>query len=314
MKKTVCIILIVGMLFTLCSCGIAGKKQGEADNLQDQTGQIDNPQDEIKPSQNEKEYKVYCDGGIKGSDDVSDGKRKDFYDAKELKIDVARADLYKTEDSVSTVKTLMMDNTQWTLSYERTRQTLLANSKTQHLQALGHQDCYAFKDENVSITAEFDSITGKLRFWLCSERNPEAGEFTVEQAKEKAVAFIEGEYGSDALNGFVLTQAEKGTVAGKEKITIQYKRYVAGYESAEYVQVRFNLKGDIVGVNASTLGLFDFEDLDQVKIDNAKNELISRLGEDAQVKNQCVLCVNATDGAVYLEMIADGALYYINVV
>lgn len=260
------------------------------------------------------DYTIY-QLGAKGESVEIDGKTVTYHnaDALQFEFDVRVAEFSSKEAPER--MTVHFGEKEVVFSYTKSTHTQFSNSKNAGLKKLGERNLYTVDEPNLSAQAEFDANTGNLVYYYQSVNNPAEGDFTVEDAKEQAAMFIHSLYGNDALDGYTLDVAQLGEMLGEKEIVINYRKYVSGYPTCEYIRVWFDLEGNITAFNATTYGVFKAveEKISEHRIEDAEKELLSSLPEGASVQDDRKLLVDAASGICYLEVAADGKVYYINI-
>ncbi len=283
MKRTIGIILAALVLLLLAACG------------------------------KDVEYKVYK-LGQKDATSQQSGSEK-FYSSNELQFDgnFSVADL-DNHDAPQTL-TVSIGENELTFSYEKSAQNLRATSKKKALQALGKVDEYVMLADNGHVKATFDSETGKLLYYSDRRTYDNSGDFTIKEAKQAAEEFIKAQLGTNALDGFTLDDAYEEELMNKKRIVVNYGKYLYGIETTEYIRVWFDLKGNVNAFNAKNTHLYDTaeDELSEKKVKNAEKALLDSLSDADYIQDDRRLLVDVTTGIFYLEITADGEVYYINV-
>lgn len=165
------------------------------------------------------------------------------------------------------------------------------------------------------VDAKFDSETGKLVFYSDYRDRDNTGDFTIENAKQAAEEFVKAQLGKDALNGFELDRAYESEVINKKEIAVNFRKCLYGIETSEYIRVWFDLKGNVVAFNAINTHLFDTakKELSEKKVKAAEAALLDYLSYADYVQDDRQIFVDVKTGIFYLEMVADGTVYYINI-
>ncbi len=212
-------------------------------------------------------------------------------------------------------KTVSIGDNEFTFSYEKSTQNLRATSKKKILQEFGKVDEYKMVDDNGYVEATFDSETGKLLYYSDRRTYNNLGDFTVEEAKQDAEEFIKVQLGTNALDGFTLDRAYEDEFMNKKRIVVNYRKYLYGIETTEYIRVWFDLEGNVNAFNAENTHLFDTakDELSEKKVKNAEEALLDSLSDADYIQDDRRLLVDVTTGIFYLEITADGEVYYINV-
>ena len=289
MKKCISIVLIVMLTLNFAACN---KKKND-------------------------EYKIYYLGSEKSTVEIG-GKTITYHTAEELELDVQRVVFEDNDQSLTSTygETINIDGKATFVAYRYTESTVLSESKRKELRKFGVFYSMYHIDENDKIDVCYNVENGKLVYFSKFESEPPTGDFTVEQAKEKSALLIQDLYGKDALDGYVIKVAEIVEINKKDKVTVLYEKQVNGYPTSETILVRYNLAGELIALNAKSHGIFDVvkDGLSETKIKNAEKELLSSLPEDAGVQKERRILLDGASGVCYLEIVADGEVYYINII
>ncbi len=84
------------------------------------------------------------------------------------------------------------------------------------------------------------------------------------------------QYGESAKNDYLYETAVFTDTELTVHYTIVYRKFVWGIPTSEAIQISVNLKGDIVGVNAKSLGLFSGSEteLKKEELENAISAIL----------------------------------------
>jgi hypothetical protein len=259
------------------------------------------------------EYKIYSMGQKDAS--VQQSGMGTLYSASKLCFSQDDKVVSFENTAAPQTKTLSIGENELTFSYEKSSQNLRATSKKKALQALGKVDEYVMLADNGHVKATFDSETGKLLYYSDRRTYDNSGNFTVEEAKKASEEFIKEQLGTNALDGFSLDRAYEDEFMNKKRIVVNYRKYLYGIETTEYIRVWFDLKGNVNAFNAENTHLFDTakDELSEKKVKNAEKALLDALSDADYIQEERRLLVDVTTGIFYLEITADGVVYYINV-
>ena len=101
-----------------------------------------------------------------------------------------------------------------------------------------------------STTIDIDVITGEIVFLSSNvERAKKDGDLSEEQAEKIAEETICKLYGSNTLNGYkhwITTKKEEN----RKIYTVVYSKYLHGILTNDDIEIRINMKGEVVSINA----------------------------------------------------------------
>ena len=101
-----------------------------------------------------------------------------------------------------------------------------------------------------STTIDIDVITGEIVFLSSNvERAKKDGELSEEQAEKIAEETICKLYGSNTLNGYkhwITTKKEEN----RKIYSVVYSKYLHGILTNDDIEIRINMKGEVVSINA----------------------------------------------------------------
>ena len=170
-------------------------------------------------------------------------------------------------------------------------------------------DAYIYRDPdnlNFSVLAEFNRKTEKVEFFYSSGVElPTVGDFTPEEAQEKAAEYIKSLYGEKALEGYEVAYSHYSN--NKDEINVNYTRAFFGTKSDDYITMSFDLEGNITSFSAAHYGYIDAlsDEITEERIENAFNKLQADLGEVYDYDYEFVsgwskLLLDTRSGKVYL--------------
>ena len=134
-------------------------------------------------------------------------------------------------------------------------------------------------DEYEGETCNFQIRQSDNRLLFFFNRNMEKylqeGDLTEEQAKEIAKEQLTLLYGSTVLSEYQQTNVIRTDDQLKNSYTVVYTKYVYGLQTEDDISITLNMQGEIIGINASHLGVFNNaeNELSKEHIDNAVSAL-----------------------------------------
>ena len=156
----------------------------------------------------------------------------------------------------------------FSLDYDSAYETVLNN--IQKFESFANNVVYKTNDD--SITVELSALTKDLVFfsdWQTEDNV--SGEFTAEEAKQAADKLLVELYGESFLNEYEYTKTNTTDDQRYKMYSVYYTRNVFGFDTDDYIFVRFNFKGELFLVNAYGKGMMEFaeEDLTKEEIEGA---------------------------------------------
>lgn len=193
------------------------------------------------------------------------------------------------------LQTLELNGKTYSLQYSKTCETALSSSKN-------------FKEYSKFNTYKSDTIqadtrvsTNELLFFANLDQNDSivTGDLTEEEAKIVADATILSLYGESAQQEYTY----ETTVYTNSQLTVQYtvvyRKYVWGMPTNDAIQISVNMKGDVVAINARSLGMFSL----------AESQIDKKAIDDAISTLQATFSENWTIGTTMLVLDAEGDYY-----
>lgn len=301
MKKLFSLLLVLTILFTV-SCS-PEKKEAEA-HIQ---------------------YTIFTGSG---SRDISDtAKQTDVRGntvsfASSSTLDVRFTDIREKVENNSQASeiTLTLGKQTYTLPYKYTYKTGLSSCKNSDLSKHNLTVSYESKDRPFTI-AEYRVSTGELIFFTILAQDATGGDFTTEQAKKSAANLIDSLYGKEVAARYTFDRVSEPSEneSGYGYIYVTYRRYVCGYPTDDYIQIKFNKDGTVNAINALKIGLFEpiLDTITPKKVQNAYDTLRQTVSDHWRFSDENIQLVIAADGKCYVRVYAISDSYsdkfYINV-
>lgn len=172
----------------------------------------------------------------------------------------------------------------FSLSYDYAYETFLNN--LQKFETLGTNIVYKANDGKVTL--ERSALTKDLVFfsdWQIEDKV--SGEFTAEEAKQAADKLLVELYGENFLNEYEYTKTNTTDDQKYKMYSVYYTRNAFGFETDDYIFVRFNFKGELLLVNAKQKGLMEFveEDLTKEDIEGAMTAVTETFSDTWYIGN-----------------------------
>lgn len=192
-------------------------------------------------------------------------------------------------------QTLELNGKTYSLQYSRTYETELSSSKN-------------FKEYSKFNTYESDMIrvdtrvaTNELLFFANLDQNDSivTGDMTEDKAKIIADSTILSLYGESAQQEYTYETTVYTNSQLMVEYTVVYRKYVWGIPTNDAIQISVNMKGEVVAVNARSLGMFSL----------AESQIEKKAIEDAISTLQATFSENWTIGTTTLVLDAEGDYY-----
>lgn len=207
----------------------------------------------------------------------------------------------KSQDkSAEAIKTVNFANKEWNLKYIRTEITQYKVHNTEMGDYSTQWDIY--RDENETVEFVFDSETGNIiNFELLMQRKIPTFSFDTKAAVKSANELITSIFGENSLNGYEL--AVRTGVAPK-RIDIEYKKYIGGVYTGDYICVYYGFDGVLEGFYAKQFGLFNHlkTEVSPKRIEDSRTALLSALPAGTQLQEFQRLFIDAHSGKCYIEL------------
>lgn len=136
--------------------------------------------------------------------------------------------------------------------YSRSFTNSLYQNDDPQLQLLGSFDDYRGDNYSVRIRQQDGGIT----FFVYFDDRDVGGNLTEQQAKEMADAFVTEQFGEGFLTEYAAQSIVPSSDNRKRTISVAYTKTICGYNTTDRVIVTYNMRGEIVGYNANTKGVF----------------------------------------------------------
>ena len=172
----------------------------------------------------------------------------------------------------------------FSLDYDSAYETVLNN--IQKFESFANNVVYKTNDD--SITVELSALTKHLVFfsdWQTEDNV--SGEFTAEEAKQAADELLCEIYGENFLEEYEYTKTNTTDDQRYKMYSVYYTRNAFGFETDDYIFVRFNFKGELLLVNAKQKGLMEFveEDLTKEDIEGAMTAVTETFSDTWYIGN-----------------------------
>lgn len=290
MKKILCTLLATMLLLAGCS---ETKKPASTDAPKG------------NETVEESKYTIYCGVAESVSDlreavaDTSQVSVADYGDLSKLDFDYNDSTEMTNEEAEPT-KLFSIDGQEYELAYKGSFSSPLANSANESLTEKGLIDEYVLEGK---IRVRYRQKSGELESVLVFDNRAVEGDFTEEEAKERADALLAEDCG-EALSAQYTSEVLASNDSLNKVIGVLYTRYICGYETSDRVYYNFNLRGDLVDFSATQFGIFDSieSELTLEKIQSAENVLLNTISDQYVISSK-VLELEA-GGTPYLHVYA----------
>ena len=157
-----------------------------------------------------------------------------------------------------------------------------------------------------SILAEFKAGTDTLIFFVdANEKSRKAtGNLTEEQAKELAKAVITDQYGEDMLREYDFERVIYTDDRERHEYTVVYTKYIHGMPTNDSIQIGFNMRGEVLSINAMLMGIYNDaeKDVSKKQIEAARNVLYDCVPENWEMSSDGACLIIDSLGDYYLEL------------
>ena len=254
MKKTIILICAILTMSVLVSCASNTQTNNKGD------GNLSNK----APVQ----YSIYYDpsaGGLESSEGESTGITLKNAESKIFSF-ASKNEVSKPSD-VEEVKTIELNGKLYSLPYRQTYETAISGASD--FAKYGKFNGYK------SDTARIDTRlgTGELLFFANVDINDRtvSGNLTADEVRTIADATLVSLYGELAQQEYEYESTLHTDTQQKVGYSVVYRKYVWGVRTNDSIQISVNMKGDIMAINAKSLGMFSLAEsqITKEEIDNA---------------------------------------------
>lgn len=214
--------------------------------------------------------------------------------------------IYLPKDSnVDQIKSFEYFGKEYLLKYSSSHKTSYAECENEIAKNDRIIDSYWYKDDYIRLNVDYERETGNIVFVFSPDRDKFAktGNFSDEEAKNKAEEFIKSIYGKKALNGY---QPEIHKSDREPTVEVTYYKVVSGVICYDYVGVKFDLSGNFVGFSANNYGYLNkiSDELTDERINNAINKLREDLGEEYIIeKDASIIYLEVKSGIPFIDIL-----------
>ena len=227
--------------------------------------QPDVPSDVTEPNNEKKKYEMYVnvsagesvDTNISANENVvlkpADQKNFSLFSG-ENKIDIP--------ENIPNSINLKIGEKSYSLNCHSAVTTAIDNS--QKFKDLGT----IVKYHNEEATVEIIAATEEIALFIDYEvsRNID-GDFSADEAKQAAEILFTQLYGEDFLDDYEYDKTATTNNESEKTHYLYYKRTVWGFETDDYIMIRYNFNGELVAFNAYGKGMMEFAEEDLTKED-----------------------------------------------
>ena len=261
--------------------------------------QPDVPSDVTEPNNEKKKYEMYInvsageslDTNISANENVvlkpADQKNFSLFSSKN-KIDIP--------ENIPNSINLKIGEKSYSLNCHSAVTTAIDNS--QKFKDLGT----IVKYHNEEATVEIIAATEEIALFLDYEvsRNID-GDFSADEAKQAAEILFTQLYGEDFLDDYEYDKTATTNDESEKTHYLYYKRTVWGFETDDYIMIRYNFNGELVAFNAYGKGMMEFaeEDLTKEDIEGAIAAVTETFSDTWYIGNSKITL--DSEGDYYLE-------------
>lgn len=217
-------------------------------------------------------------------------------------------------------RTVTLAGQQYALEHQRSYNTPLSTADDAQLSSRGKFEKYRSGENDTIIEAVFRRDTDELLFFYNSNESHKYGQLSEDTAVQLADATLAEVFGAKIAAEYSRRVVIKPKNSSFSAYTVVYTKYICGYPTTDDIEITYNTKGNLMSINAKTLGVFDtIEDrITAKKIENAKNALLDSISDRYTLHSE-FLALDA-DGNCYLQVyatyteggMAHSMLFYVN--
>ena len=300
MKKTIIFITsILLVMFVLISCN------GKGDIITDE--KKENVRYDIF-------FRLYGSQSVKSLDNDISEEEKEKLQQKYATIEFGRGGrthVQRRDDAADTVD-MSIDGRSYRMEYKGTYRDKLAKNDR-------FGDSMDYVEYNFDNgRAQIRTSTKELIFFSDRSKANIGGDMTNEKAVEIAEATFIDTYGQEVRQKYELDGVYR---SDNTPYNVSYTRKIHGMRTEDRIAIGVNGKGEIIIINAQSMGFYDGaeKDLTKQEVENAKNHMLERLGQryDARI----FTLVMSREGKYFIEAyvtapnsdISTAELAYINI-
>lgn len=174
-----------------------------------------------------------------------------YADASDLDFSYSHRDSFVNSSAARFVD-LSFGGRTFRLEYAYSFTNSLHKNENPQIQLLGSFDEY--KAEHLAV--RFRQQDGTITFFAYSDDWSVAGPMTDEKVKELGDAFVTELFGEGFLTEYASHTIAHSSSNREQTIAACYTKTICGYKTTDRVIVTYNMRGELVGYNANTKGLF----------------------------------------------------------
>lgn len=261
--------------------------------------QPDVPNEITEPNNEKKKYEMYMsfsageslDTNISANENVvlkpADQKNFSLFSG-ENKIDIP--------ENIPNSINLKIGEKSYSLNCHSAVTTAIDNS--QKFKDLGTIVKYRNKEATVEIIAATEEIALFLDYEVSENID---GDFSADEAKQAAEILFTQLYGEDFLDDYEYDKTATTNDESEKTHYLYYKRTVWGFETDDYIMIRYNFNGELVAFNAYGKGMMEFaeEDLTKEDIEGAIAAVTETFSDTWYIGNSKITL--DSEGDYYLE-------------
>ncbi|MBP3315075.1 MAG: hypothetical protein J6M03_04550 [Clostridia bacterium] len=227
--------------------------------------QPDVPSDVTGPSNEKKKYEMYMSfsAGENSDMNISANENVEFKPAEQKEFNLFSSEnKIDIPESVPNSINLKVGEKSYSLNCHSAVTTAI--DKSQKFKALGTIVKYRNEEATVEITAATEEIALFLDYEV--PRNID-GDFSVDEAKQAAEKLFAQLYGEGFSNDYEYDKSATTNDESEKTHYLYYKRTVWGFETDDYIMIRYNFNGELISLNAYGKGIMEFAEEDLTKED-----------------------------------------------
>lgn len=166
----------------------------------------------------------------------------------------------------------------YSLEYSKTYKTALSSSDS----LKGYSLFNSYRSDTVWADTRVDTNELLMFTILDADELIAAGDVTEDEAMAVAESTFLSLYGKESINEYTYEDTVYTDTELVVQYTVVYRKYVFGIPTNDTVQISVNMKGNVVGINAKSMGMFSSaeEQLSKDSISDALSMLNKTFSDD----------------------------------
>ena len=184
----------------------------------------------------------------------------------------------------------------YSLEYSKSYKTALSSSDS----LKGYSLFNSYRSDTVLADTRVDTNELLMFTILDTDELIAAGDVTEDEAMAVAESTFLSLYGKESRNEYTCEDTVYTDTELVVQYTVVYRKYVFGIPTNDTVQISVNMKGDVVGINAKSMGMFSSaeEQLSKDSISDALSMLNKTFSDDWNIGT--TMLVLDAEGSYYI--------------